>query len=99
MSEHETYWRKQFQHETYYAKGRTYDDYAPAYRLGYESRGRYAGKRFEEVERELERSYVAMPGSSKLAWADAMPASRAAWDRAGNGATSTVAPGMTSTSS
>jgi hypothetical protein len=78
----DAYWREQYANEPYHDKTRTYDDYAPAYRTGYESRGRYPGKRFEDVESELERSYVSGRGQSKLEWTQARPATRAAWDRA-----------------
>jgi len=78
----EDYWREHHANEPYYDKTRTYDDYAPAYRTGYEGRGRYVGKRFEDVETELESSYVSGRGQSRLEWSQARPATRAAWDRA-----------------
>lgn len=77
----DAYWRDQYSRETYYAKDHTYDDYAPAYRTGYEARGRYAGKRFEDVETEIARDYGNNRGSSRLGWDKARVATRAAWDR------------------
>ena len=59
----------------------SYDDYAPAYRVGYEGAGRYAGRRFDEVETDLRRDYDSVRGSSKLSWEKAKSAARAAWDR------------------
>lgn len=79
------YWREQYANEAYYDKTRTYDDYAPAYRTGYEGRGRHEGKRFEDVESELESSYTSGRGQSKLDWQQARPATRAAWDRVDKG--------------
>ncbi|WP_229668564.1 hypothetical protein [Arenimonas soli] len=80
-TEEEAHWRAQYASESYYDKGRSYDDYAPAYRTGYEGRGLYAGKRFEDVETQLENDFVATRGQSTLEWAQARQASRAAWDR------------------
>jgi hypothetical protein len=78
----EAYWREHYTHEPYYEAGLTYDDYAPAYRTGYEARARVPGVRtFEEVERDLERDYQARKDRKKLDWQKARPAARAAWDR------------------
>ena len=77
----EAYWRKNYERETYYQKGMSYDDYSPAYKLGWESRGRYAGKRFEDVEKDLGRDYESRRGQSKLSWDHGKHAARAAWDR------------------
>lgn len=77
----EAYWRESYEREPYYQSGMTYDDYAPAYRLGYESRGRYAGGRFEDVEKDLATDYQARRGQSRLSWEHGKHAARAAWDR------------------
>ncbi len=77
----EAYWRDNFSREPYYQSGTTFDDYAPAYRLGWESRSRYAGRRFEDVESDLSRDYESRRGKSKLSWDHAKRATRAAWDR------------------
>ena len=77
----DAYWRKNYERESYYQKGMTYDDYSPAYKLGWESRGRYAGKRFDQVESDLGRDYESRRGKSKLSWDHAKHATRSAWDR------------------
>lgn len=56
------------------------DDYAPAYRLGYNSRSRRGG-RFDEAEQNLSREWDATKGASRLTWNEAKHATRAAWDR------------------
>jgi hypothetical protein len=76
----DAYWRENHSRQPY-AKGRSYDDYGPAYRTGYEGFALYGAKggTFEDREVELRRSYeVTQP---KLAWNEARPASRAAWQR------------------
>lgn len=77
-----SYWREQFSREPYVTKGEKFDEYAPAYRTGYEGRARFAGQRFEDVEDDLKLDYQANRGDSPLTWDRARQACRAAWDRA-----------------
>lgn len=77
----DAYWRDNYNKEPYYVEGRTYDDYAPAYRTGYEARSRYAGRSYDEIESDLERDYYANRGNGRLEWQDARDATRAAWHR------------------
>ncbi|MBC7368612.1 MAG: hypothetical protein H7343_17680 [Undibacterium sp.] len=78
----DAYWRKSHGQQLY-AKNRPYDDYAPAYRVGYEGYGQYGadGKTFDENEADLRRNYEKNPG--KLSWDEARVASRAAWSKLG----------------
>jgi hypothetical protein len=61
----------------------TYDDYNPAFRTGYEGYSKYAsaGKRYEDIETDLQRDFERAKGKSRLTWDKAKLASRAAWDR------------------
>ena len=79
----EAYWRENYVHEPYYESGRTYDDYAPAYRVGYETRSRYYNepRTFDEVERDIEAEYNRRRSASGLSWDKAKRPARAAWDR------------------
>ena len=77
----EAYWRTQYTREPYYERGYTFDDYYPAYRTGWEGRARYAGRSYEDVERDLQRDYTRNRGSSQLDWGRNRHAVRAAWDR------------------
>ncbi|MDB5880525.1 MAG: hypothetical protein JWP43_403 [Ramlibacter sp.] len=76
----EAHWRENYDREPYYQKGRSFDDYAPAYRLGVTSRTRYEGD-WEKAEPQLASEWESARGGSSLSWPDAQPASRAAWDR------------------
>lgn len=58
-----------------------YEDYAPAYQLGYNSRGRYQTQSFDTVQDEMKGEWDRNRGNSRLSWEDAMPATRAAWHR------------------
>ncbi len=75
------YWRGAYQSAPYYTPGYTYDDYGPAYELGYNSRGRYAGTTFDSVENNLADDWERSKGTSRLSWQQAKSASRAAWDK------------------
>lgn len=80
-TEEALYWRESYVAEPYYNTMYTYDDYSPAYRVGYEGFERYSGKTFEESEKDLEQDFNRIRGKSKLAWRDAKEATRSAWDR------------------
>lgn len=84
----DAYWREQHGSASY-AKGRTYEDYQPAYRTGYESFGKYEpGTKFEDAESELREEYSA--SKPKLPWEHARPAAEAAWKRVEKGEATTV---------
>ncbi len=76
----EAYWRENYDREPYYEKGRSFDDYAPAYRLGLTGRTRYEGD-WNTAQPQLESEWESARAGSSLSWPQAQPASRAAWDR------------------
>lgn len=76
----EAYWRENYSREPYYQQGRTFDDYAPAYRLGLTGRTRYQGD-WASAEPQLASEWESARAGSSLDWKQAQPASRAAWDR------------------
>jgi phage tail tape-measure protein len=77
----DAYWQKTYSKEVYYQAGLSFDDYRPAYRTGYQGRAQFAGRKFDDVQNDLEGSYSRTKGSSKLGWDKAKHAVRAAWDR------------------
>ncbi|MDB5174250.1 MAG: hypothetical protein JWN51_3023 [Phycisphaerales bacterium] len=79
-AEHE-YWQKTYASRPYVNPGSSYDEYAPAYQHGWESRQRFAGKQFDEVESDLGRDWERAKGKSRLKWEQAKQATRDAWDR------------------
>lgn len=76
-----TYWQQQYRQEPYYNQARNFGDYEPAYRIGSENRGRYAGMHFEDVEGDLRGEFETGRGDSRLGWDEARDAVRAAWER------------------
>ena len=75
----DAYWRDHHVKQPYYSKGREYDAFAPAYRTGYEGRAKYDGRKFDEVESDLQSDYERHNG--KLDWIDVKAATRNAWNR------------------
>lgn len=60
-----------------------YEEYAPAYRYGWESFARQGGpqRTFESIEADLGRGWDQARYGSRLAWEQAKEATREAWDR------------------
>lgn len=77
----DAYWRDNYQTRPYAKADLGYDAYQPAYQYGWETRSQHAGRKFGEVENDLERGWDKARGTSKLAWNDAKQATRDAWDR------------------
>jgi len=92
-TEEDAYWREHHTSRPYFKSGRTYDDYSPAYRYGWESASRpeYMGRRFEDVESDLGRGWDKFRGKAKSEWSEMKAATRDAFDRTQN----RVSPGMT----
>jgi hypothetical protein len=80
---HELYWREHFAAEPYYDASYSFEDYLPAWRTGWEGRAKYLGRRFQDVERELQADFYWNRGKrSLLLWSQAREAVRAAFERA-----------------
>lgn len=91
----EAYWKDNFASEPYYEKGRSFNDYAPAYRLGLNGRTQHVGS-FEDAEPRLSSDWESRREGSALSWTEARHASRAAWERAGGSAAQGMGNGVSS---
>jgi hypothetical protein len=80
-TDEDAYWRNEHKNRPYYEQNYTYDEYAPAYRYGWESRSKYQGRKFDEVESDLGRDWDRAKGKSSLGWEKAKHATRDAWHR------------------
>ena len=83
----DSYWQQNYKTRPYYREGANYPDYHPAYRLGWEaaSKPEYKGRKFSEVEAELEKGWDKAKQGSSLAWHDTKEATRDAWERVHRG--------------
>lgn len=80
----DAYWRQNYSTRDYVERDRPYNDYAPAYKYGWESRARFSDRNFDDVETDLERGWSQAKGKSKLGWNEAKKATRDAWHRVEN---------------
>ena len=83
------YWRENHQTRPYYDKNLSFDDdYAPAYRFGYESRTRYQDQTRSEADQNLRTEWEKNRGRSKLDWDRAALAVDDSWGRYDDAASS-----------
>ena len=75
------YWRENYKTRPYIDQGADYEAYRPAYRYGWESYGRYQGRKFDDVESQLSRDWESRQDRGSLGWNKAKQAVRDAWDR------------------
>lgn len=76
----DAFWRENYRNKSYVDQGSDYETYQPAYRYGWESRSRYAGRRFDDVESDLQSGWSQTKSSTRLGWEKAKHAARDAWD-------------------
>lgn len=76
-----TYWEKNYRDRDYVDADVDYANYEPAYRYGWESRGRYDNDDFSAAEADLQRDWEKNRGKSELEWGAARPATEDAWNR------------------
>lgn len=77
----DAYWRDNYVKEPYYEQGRAYEEYQPAYELGWTGRTRYEGS-FDAAEPRLMEEWDKGRTDSSFEWGSARPATLAAWERA-----------------
>lgn len=77
----EAYWRETYTSRPYVTKGANFDDYGPAYRYGYDAYTKYPGRKFDDIESDLDRDWQRAKGKSSLAWENAKHATRDSFQR------------------
>jgi hypothetical protein len=82
-SKESEYWREQHAKQAYADRSKTFDNYAHAYRTGYEGAAKHTGKSFEEMETDVALEYEKGRPDDALPWDHVRPAVKAAWDRIG----------------
>lgn len=75
----ERYWHTHFSTQAYYVAGRGYDQYQPAFKLGWKSALQNPDASFEDFALLLESQWVAQCASSLLPWREVHVAIREAW--------------------
>jgi hypothetical protein len=77
----DAYWQSVYWAQPYYRADLGYDDYAPAYCVGYIGHAQYGGD-YEDAEKSLCANWLRIKGDSRLSVEQAMQAVRAAWEHA-----------------
>ena len=77
------YWRDAHTREPYFEEGRHFEDYCPAYEIGWIGYHDYGGE-FDTADCVMATDWTVRKGVSSLSWEQARAASRAAWQRAEN---------------
>ena len=77
----DAYWRENYSSRPYVDAGLGYEEFGPAYGFGVDAYRRYPGRRYDEIEPDLERGWDSARGGSSLSWERARHATRDAWDR------------------
>jgi len=75
----EAYWQKQYHKEPYYESEYAFEDYGPAYRLGWQLYSPQTS--FEAAENVMSEQWIKGRGTSKLEWHKARDAAKAGWNR------------------
>jgi uncharacterized protein YjbJ (UPF0337 family) len=80
----EEYWRKEYKNRPYYKTGAEYETYQPYYKYGWESaiRPEYRGRKFEDIERQLETEWPSYHGTPTNEFGEYRGATRDAYERA-----------------
>ena len=79
--EDDRYWRESHGNRHYANPASNYEEYQPAYQYGTDAAHRYQGRKWDDVQGDLERGWDRARGGSSLAWENVKDAVRAAWDR------------------
>jgi hypothetical protein len=77
----DAYWRENYASRPYVRRGTLYEAYQPAYRFGWEARGRYGELNWKKAEPRLRREWQEARANSGLRWEEARGAARDAWNR------------------
>ncbi len=78
------YWEERFDSLDYIRRKHDFSDYESAFRYGWECRAGYRDQSWEEVEDDLAAGWFRFRATSPLAWDEALPAVKDAYEHAGN---------------
>ncbi|MBC7979039.1 MAG: hypothetical protein H7Y36_00580, partial [Armatimonadetes bacterium] len=82
-TEQANYWRENHSNQVWASNDKSYDDFEPAYRMGYETAA-LRRSRWDDSGDKLENEWEEFKGDSKLKWHEAKDAVRAGWHRVEN---------------
>lgn len=79
-NDEDLWWRDNFSSRPY-ATGRSYEDFRPGYRYGWESGRHHMGRTWTDVEPDLQKGWDKYEGRGSSTWENIKDAVRDAWHR------------------
>lgn len=80
-TDEDTYWRAHYRDRSYVPPGSEYEQFQGAYQYGWESRGRFQDKTWDDVQADLEAGWAKTKYGARMSWDQAKHAVRDAWER------------------
>lgn len=77
----EAYWKERHGEQPFVDKEHSYEDYAHAYRTGFETVQKHRGKNWDEIEEEVALGYEKSQPDDALPWDHVRPVVKTMWDR------------------
>lgn len=77
----EQYWRNTYTSRPYTTTNRDFDYWRPGYQYGYESGMKYQGKKWNDVENDLQTGWDRFQDRSQATWEQIKDAVRDGWNR------------------
>lgn len=81
LNAEERYWRDHWAERPYAVADRSFESYWPGYRYGAECTVRYEGRRWGDVERDVQAGWDQFAHRGNASWDHVKDAVRDAWDR------------------
>ena len=75
------WWETNYGTRQYASADRSFSDYEPGYRFGYESVNKYRGRQWNDVEPDLQRDWDRYEHRGNSTWENVKHSVRDAWDR------------------
>jgi hypothetical protein len=75
------WWETNFGTRQYASADRSFSDYEPGYRFGYESANRYRGRSWDDIEPDLRSDWDRYEHRGQSTWENVKDSVRDAWDR------------------
>lgn len=79
-TDEERWWRENWRSRPYAREGRTFEDFQPGYRYGFESANRLRGREWDEAEPELRAGWEDYEHKGRSTWDEIKDSVRDAWD-------------------
>lgn len=80
-TDEERWWRDNYRTRPYVDANRSFDEYRPAYRYGYESARRLGSRNWDEAEPELRAGWDRYEERGQSTWEDVKDSVRDIWHR------------------